>query len=467
MVQTKERRVGQRRDSRRRLRCVFAPCPQVPGAITTSAFGYRSTRHRSSTPTTDVLPSANFRFDLRRTWWTRLRRRARWHGRTTARSAARSPQTTRRIPATAATRILKPIRSTNLDATLEWYFQPRRCSPARSVLHGPHELRGFGVRDQSSCSTSVPARSTRTGSRRRPTAAAPVKGVELAWQQDLAYGFGIQANYTYADASETGGHALVGASQNTYNVIGYYENYGFSARLAWTYRSHFFVGLDRSTAEYQDDTGTLAASLGYKINDNFALTFDALNLNDPTLKYYGANTDQPRAFYKNGRQYYAGCASSSDAVCLATDSPSEGRGGAAHCSACLVSLMGDHRPLGVAAVGAHLRARRPQAGFLRVPARFARQPTASLAAPPGYGSHGLLALAACRPLPGTIVQAGCAVTLVTSVLLAGCANVAERYSARGAPRRSRNAIRLQSLQARSDQRWTRRPTRFRPRFAGH
>jgi iron complex outermembrane receptor protein len=80
----------------------------------------------------------------------------------------------------------------------------------------------------------------------------------------------------------------------------------FSARLAYTYRSHFVVGLDRSTPEYQDNTGTLAASLGYTINDNLTLTFDALNLNDPTLKYYGANEDQPRAFYKNGRQYYAG-----------------------------------------------------------------------------------------------------------------------------------------------------------------
>jgi len=66
------------------------------------------------------------------------------------------------------------------------------------------------------------------------------------------------------------------------------------------------VGLDRSTAEFQDDTGNLAASLQYQLDKNFTLTFDALNLNDPTLKYYGANTDQPRAFYKNGRQYYAG-----------------------------------------------------------------------------------------------------------------------------------------------------------------
>ena len=68
----------------------------------------------------------------------------------------------------------------------------------------------------------------------------------------------------------------------------------------------FFVGLDRSTAEFQDDTGTLAASLSYNVLPNVALTFDALNLNNPTLKYYAENTDQPRAFYKNGRQYYAG-----------------------------------------------------------------------------------------------------------------------------------------------------------------
>jgi iron complex outermembrane receptor protein len=131
-------------------------------------------------------------------------------------------------------------------------------------------------------------------------------------------GFGFEANYTYANAKEdkncasndlgcqTAPDALLGASKNTYNITGYYENYGFSARLAYTYRSAFFVGLDRSTPEFQDDTDNLAASVSYAFNDNFAITFDALNLNDPTLKYYAANTDQPRAFYKNGRQYYAG-----------------------------------------------------------------------------------------------------------------------------------------------------------------
>jgi iron complex outermembrane receptor protein len=66
------------------------------------------------------------------------------------------------------------------------------------------------------------------------------------------------------------------------------------------------VGLDRSTAEIMAATGNLALSASYDINDNIALTFDALNLNDPILKYYANNPTQPRAFYDNGRQFYFG-----------------------------------------------------------------------------------------------------------------------------------------------------------------
>ena len=57
---------------------------------------------------------------------------------------------------------------------------------------------------------------------------------------------------------------------------------------------------------FADDTGTLALSLGYTLNKQISFSFDALNLNDPILKYYGANESQPRAFYANGRQFYFG-----------------------------------------------------------------------------------------------------------------------------------------------------------------
>jgi iron complex outermembrane receptor protein len=198
---------------------------------------------------------------------------------------------------------LKPIRSNNFDATWEWYFAPRSLVSAGAFYLDLKNYVAFGT-------YQTGLLNIRTGTFDTYTISAPtnssgeVKGIELAWQQPVGWGFGVQANYTYADAKETGGRDLVGASRNTYNAAAYYENRGFGARLAYTFRSAFFVGLDRSTPQYQDDTGTLAASLSYDLTKNVSLNFDALNLNDPVLKMYGANKDQPRAFYANGRQYY-------------------------------------------------------------------------------------------------------------------------------------------------------------------
>jgi iron complex outermembrane receptor protein len=72
----------------------------------------------------------------------------------------------------------------------------------------------------------------------------------------------------------------------------------------YSFRSEFFSGLDRNTAFSQDDIDTLSASLGFIFNENFSVSLDGQNLNDPTLKYFALNEDQPRAFYKNGAQYY-------------------------------------------------------------------------------------------------------------------------------------------------------------------
>jgi iron complex outermembrane recepter protein len=137
-----------------------------------------------------------------------------------------------------------------------------------------------------------------------------VTGFEFAYQQALGDHFGVQGNYTYADGKQTdrlpasGDDRLVGTSKNTYSLSGYYENQHFSARLSYVYRSAFFSGLDRLTAFSQDSIGDLAASLVYTMNDMWSFTVDGQNLNNPTLKYYALNTTMPRAFYKNGAQYY-------------------------------------------------------------------------------------------------------------------------------------------------------------------
>jgi iron complex outermembrane receptor protein len=280
----------------------LAPCPTVPGAITTSAFGSFYQTHVKNTYN-DWLPSANLKLDLGRNMIARFAA-----SRTMARpdySALGGSITADDITRTGngGNPNLKPIRSTNLDAAFEWYFAPRSLVSAGLFYMDLQNYVAFGT-------YQTQLLNIRSGTFDTYTISAPVnssgkiKGVELAYQQPVGLGFGVNANYTYADAKEDGGQDLVGASKNTYNVGAYFENRDFGARVSYTYRSSFFVGLDRSTPWYQDDTGTLALSLSYNIRKNVSLHFDALNLNDPVLKYYGANTDQPRAFYANGRQYY-------------------------------------------------------------------------------------------------------------------------------------------------------------------
>jgi len=133
-----------------------------------------------------------------------------------------------------------------------------------------------------------------------------LSGAEFQVQQSLPDHFGFQANFTYVDSQDNGGGPLVGTSRLTFNTVAYYDDGRLSARLAYTYRSHFLVGLDRSTAENQDDFGQLDASVNYNVNKYVTFTLQATNITDELLKYYAANKTQPRAVYDNGSQVFAG-----------------------------------------------------------------------------------------------------------------------------------------------------------------
>ncbi len=131
-------------------------------------------------------------------------------------------------------------------------------------------------------------------------------GFELAgtWTSDT--GFGVQANYTYVDAEADSGDPLPGASENQFNLSGFYEVESFSARLSYTYRSEFFVTFDRSTQLDQDALESLDASLQYRFNDQIAFTFDAVNLTEEAIEQFAGNSNRPRAIYDNGRIFFAG-----------------------------------------------------------------------------------------------------------------------------------------------------------------
>jgi len=289
----------------------------TPGAVLTSAFGPFAGLEKEHTYN-DVLPSANLKLDLSTDLVARF---AASETMTRADYSALAGFTNLTPPGnvggtgsgSGGNPDLKPIRSTNLDAGLEWYFAKRSLLSATAFYMDLRNYVAYGseIKSYTTYSSQVPNGALVPYNLTVPVnAKGRVDGLELAYQQAFTDNIGFAGNYTYADGKQTsmvapgGDHRLVGTSKNTYNVSAYFENKMFNARVAYTYRSAFYSGLDRSSAFTQDSIGTLSAALGYTMNDHFSITFDAMNLNNPTLKYYALNKDQPRAFYKNGSQYY-------------------------------------------------------------------------------------------------------------------------------------------------------------------
>lgn len=254
-----------------------------------------------------VLPSANIKFDL--------------DDKLVLRVAASQTQTLPDYSALGASSYgsdlnrtggggnpnLKPTLSTNLDANLEWYFMPRGLLSIGAYHMDLKDYIAFDVVSRQLYSELTNQLETYQIS--TPiNADGKVTGVEVAYEQPIGEYFGVNANYTYANGSTAhtwsdGSHNLLGTSKNTYNVGAYFENERFGARVSYTHRSSFLISLSGTNPYYQDDFGTLSASLSFKATDWLSISLDGLNLNNPTYKYY-QTAAIPTSFYSNGRQYY-------------------------------------------------------------------------------------------------------------------------------------------------------------------
>ncbi|HEY5850330.1 MAG TPA: TonB-dependent receptor [Lysobacter sp.] len=249
-----------------------------------------------------VLPSANFKFNLNDDLVLRLAASQTMTLPDYSALAGAVSLSNLTHTGTAGNSDLDPIISTNFDASLEWYFADRALLAASVFSMDLDNYVKYGT-------VTRPFVNDQTGNIEDYEVTIPinsdgkVKGVELTYEQPIGENFGISANYTYADGEADGGDPLVGTSKNNYNLSAYFENDKFNARLAYTFRSSFYHGMLRANQYFQDDLGTLAASFGYKATDWLSVTLDAMNLNNPTLKYYVAD-GHPQAFYNNGRQYY-------------------------------------------------------------------------------------------------------------------------------------------------------------------
>ena len=102
------------------------------------------------------------------------------------------------------------------------------------------------------------------------------------------------------------GLEIPGNSKHSGNLVGFYENARFGARLAYSYRSEFFVTFDRSTRLNQDALKSLDASLAINLFRGLAFSLDGVNLTDEKIVQFASDRFRPRAVYDNGRYYFVG-----------------------------------------------------------------------------------------------------------------------------------------------------------------
>ena len=226
---------------------------------------------------------------------------------------------------------VEPYESDNYDISLEWY---NREGSAISVGLFRKQLSGFFV-EQETCPTGDPLVTEFLGSditrvdnpdsggfictQNEPytrddgdielnrevevnetingEGTIELNGVELAIQQKLDFlpypwnGFGGVFNYTYidqktsAEVSDDNENAkLYQVSPKSYNIIGYYENDGFSFRLSYNWKDDSVL---KGTNSYlgtlpriQQANGRLDFSSSYAINKNLKVFLRGYNLTD-------------------------------------------------------------------------------------------------------------------------------------------------------------------------------------------
>nr|WP_238480977.1 TonB-dependent receptor [Dyella telluris] len=199
---------------------------------------------------------------------------------------------------------LKPYKSTNYDATAEWYFAENSLLSADFffrrisgyILNTNVAQTHYNVTEQqdSVYQMEIPVNA----------GVAKVKGLSLTYQGNYAYGFGLLANYTLSDADTSNGFPLPYNSKNAFNLTPYFENGPWSARVTYSWRSHYFTQIAQlQSSQITGIFRELDASVGYQINENLRVSLDGTNLLDSTYFVYDNTPAQPLNAYKNGRTY--------------------------------------------------------------------------------------------------------------------------------------------------------------------
>jgi TonB-dependent receptor len=219
---------------------------------------------------------------------------------------------------------LEPFTSTNFDLSFEWYYQENGFftlglfrKDVDNFLVNTVENRPFPIPDSDDLFEGDPVFEVGLQDNLE---SAEVDGIEIAfqhtfdWLPGLWRGLGITANATLVDSNAeldvedvAQTFALEGLG-DSYNVIGFYEEGPFEARLAWNRRDRFLqssVGFGGEPT-FVTDFEQIDARVGFAVRDGLVVFAEAVNVTDERTKKVGRFRNQILLLEETGPRYTVG-----------------------------------------------------------------------------------------------------------------------------------------------------------------
>ena len=228
---------------------------------------------------------------------------------------------------TSGNPFLQPVESINIDLSYENYFADDGFFSV-GVFH--KDLSNFiSVQAVDQLVTNPSNNISQLVTINQPIniADASLTGLEVSYQQffdqlpGVWSGLGVQFNYTYLNPSDvpqvslsstesrdvsalvsdvTEGLPLAGLSENTFNLVGIFQNEKIEARLAYNWRDEYLLtarNVINFLPTFQEARGQLDGSFFYNITDSLQLGFQATNiLEEETRLVNQVDNDGSRVF---------------------------------------------------------------------------------------------------------------------------------------------------------------------------
>jgi iron complex outermembrane recepter protein len=223
---------------------------------------------------------------------------------------------------------LEPQTALNSDFSLAWFYARRsllQISLFDSLISGYAKTGAtaqpvtIDLTDPNDLNNTVRTYTIRTASQQR----ARIQGVELGWEQPIAFGFGFNANLSFAKTRVADGRPMAGASKQSRNLGLYFENDVVSVRAVYNYRSEYvasttapapnadsqgnvvIAGITMPTAyTYAAPVANVALSANWNITPELQISFNGTNLTNPRRAQYLYSEAEVQKLDVSGRQYF-------------------------------------------------------------------------------------------------------------------------------------------------------------------